>query len=174
MKTTQIQIAKANILVVDDTPHNLHLLSTTLTQQGFEVKGVINGLMALRVARSASPDLILLDITMPDMNGYEICQELKADSQTKDIPVIFLSALDDAIDKVKAFSVGGIDYITKPFQVEEVLARINNQLTLQAAKAEIRQLNAELELRIKQRTVQLETAYNKLEATNQELQQLTY
>jgi diguanylate cyclase (GGDEF)-like protein/PAS domain S-box-containing protein len=171
MKTTPIQIAKANILVVDDTPHNLHLLSTTLTQQGFEVKGVINGLMALRVARSASPDLILLDITMPDMNGYEICQELKADPQTRDIPVIFLSALDDAIDKVKAFSVGGIDYITKPFQVEEVLARINSQLTLQAAKAEIRQLNAELELRIKQRTVQLETAYNKLEATNQELQQ---
>jgi diguanylate cyclase (GGDEF)-like protein/PAS domain S-box-containing protein len=171
MKTTQIQIAKANILVVDDTPHNLHLLSTTLTQQGFEVKGVINGLMALRVARSASPDLILLDITMPDMNGYEICQELKADPQTCDIPVIFLSALDDAIDKVKAFAVGGVDYITKPFQVEEVLARINSQLTIQAAKAEIRQLNAELELRIKQRTVQLETAYNKLETTNQELQQ---
>jgi diguanylate cyclase (GGDEF)-like protein/PAS domain S-box-containing protein len=171
MKTTQIQIAKANILVVDDKPHNLHLLSTTLTQQGFEVKGVINGLMALRVARSASPDLILLDITMPDMNGYEICHELKADPQTRDIPVIFLSALDDAIDKVKAFAVGGVDYITKPFQVEEVLARINSQLTIQAAKAEIRQLNAELELRIKQRTVQLETAYGKLEATNQELQQ---
>jgi diguanylate cyclase (GGDEF)-like protein/PAS domain S-box-containing protein len=171
MSIIPAQLAKANILVVDDTPHNLHLLSTTLTQQGYEVKGVINGLMALRVARSASPDLILLDITMPDMNGYELCQELKADPQTCEIPVIFLSALDDVIDKVKAFAVGGVDYITKPFQVEEVLARINNQLTIQAAKAEIRQLNAELEERVKQRTIQLETAYHKLESTNQELQQ---
>jgi diguanylate cyclase (GGDEF)-like protein/PAS domain S-box-containing protein len=171
MNTIPPEFAKANILVVDDTPHNLHLLSATLTQQGFEVKGVINGLMALRVARSATPDLILLDITMPDMSGYEICQELKADPQTRDIPVIFLSALDDVIDKVKAFAVGGVDYITKPFQVEEVLVRINSQLTIQAAKAEIRQLNAQLEERVKQRTAQLETAYRKLEVAHQELQQ---
>jgi diguanylate cyclase (GGDEF)-like protein/PAS domain S-box-containing protein len=171
MNTIPPEFAKANILVVDDTPHNLHLLSATLTQQGFEVKGVINGLMALRVARSATPDLILLDITMPDMSGYEICQELKADPQTRDIPVIFLSALDDVIDKVKAFAVGGVDYITKPFQVEEVLVRINSQLTIQAAKAEIRQLKAQLEERVKQRTAQLETAYRKLEVAHQELQQ---
>lgn len=155
---------KSNILIVDDTPHNLHLLSTTLTEQGYEVRGVINGLMALRVARSAHPDLILLDIKMPDISGYEVCEQLKADATTQHIPVIFLSSLDEAIDKIKAFAVGGADYITKPFQIAEVIARIENQLAIQAAQAEVRQLNQELEHRVQQRTLQLEQI-------NQELQQ---
>jgi PAS domain S-box-containing protein len=154
---------KGNILIVDDTPHNLHLLSTTLSKQGYAVKGVISGEMALRVARSVPPDLILLDVKMPQMDGYEVCQQLQALPHTREIPVIFLSALDEVIDKVKAFAAGGADYITKPFQIEEVLARIENQLALQAAKAEIRQLNTDLELRVQQRTAELA-------ATNQELQ----
>ncbi|MBD2096536.1 GAF domain-containing protein [Trichocoleus sp. FACHB-591] len=156
------QIPKGNILIVDDTPENLHLLSSTLTERGYQVRGVIDGVMALRVVRSAPPDLILLDIQMPRINGYEVCQQLKAAEQTREIPVIFLSVLDETWDKVKAFEVGGADYITKPFQAEEVLARIENQLALQAAKTEIRNLNAELEQRVQQRTEELAAANQEL------------
>ncbi|OLP16710.1 GGDEF domain-containing response regulator [Leptolyngbya sp. 'hensonii'] len=147
---------KGSILIVDDTLENLKFLSTLLAEQGYKVRSVVNGQMALTVARAAQPDLVLLDIKMPDMDGYEVCQRLKAESQTQEIPVIFLSALDEVPDKLKAFKVGGVDYITKPFQLEEVLARVENQLSLLAARAEIRQLNAELELRVIQRTAQLE------------------
>ena len=153
-----------NILVVDDLPDNLHLLANALKPEGYNVRGVVNGSMALIAARSALPQLILLDINMPEMDGYEVCQKLKADPLTAEIPVIFLSAYDDVFDKVKAFRVGGVDYITKPFQIDEVIVRIENQLKLQAAKQEIRQLNDELEQRVKQRT-------NELRATNQKLQQ---
>ena len=130
MDVTPNQIPKGNILIVDDTPENLHLLSSTLTERGYQVRGVIDGAMALRVVRSAPPDLILLDIQMPGMNGYEVCEQLKAAEQTREIPVIFLSILDETWDKVQAFKVGGADYITKPFQTEEVLARIENQVVL--------------------------------------------
>jgi diguanylate cyclase (GGDEF)-like protein len=147
---------QANILIVDDTPNNLRFLSTTLTDQGYKVRSVTNGQMALTVAQAAQPDLILLDIKMPDMDGYEVCSRLKATEPTTEIPVIFLSALDETWDKVKAFQVGGVDYVSKPFQLEELLARIESQLKLQAAKAEIRQLNTELETRVRQRTAQLE------------------
>src|SRR4028118_1078884 len=115
---------KGDILVVDDVPENLQLLSTILTKQGYEVRPVINGKLALSVAHSDPPDLILLDIMMPDLNGYEVCQQLKASETTREIPVIFLSALDDVLDKVKAFSVGGVDYITKPIQAPGVIARV--------------------------------------------------
>ncbi|PZO40831.1 MAG: GGDEF domain-containing response regulator [Pseudanabaena frigida] len=145
-----------DILIVDDTPNNLRFLSTTLSEQGYKVRSVTDGLMALTVAQAAKPDLILLDIMMPNIDGYEVCQRLKANSQTSDIPVIFLSALDEVIDKVKAFSVGGVDYITKPFQLEEVLARIQTHLSLREAQKEISQLNTELEQRVRQRTAQLE------------------
>ncbi|HEY9844753.1 MAG TPA: response regulator, partial [Candidatus Caenarcaniphilales bacterium] len=118
----QADTSQGNILLVDDTPDNLRLLSTMLTQQGYEVRSVINGAMALMGVQAEPPDLILLDINMPGMNGYEVCQRLKADERNRDIPVIFISALEDVLDKVKAFAVGGVDYITKPFQVEEVLA----------------------------------------------------
>jgi diguanylate cyclase (GGDEF)-like protein len=145
-----------DILIVDDMPNNLRFLSTTLTEQGYKVRSVTEGLMALTVAEAAKPDLILLDIMMPNIDGYEVCQRLKANEQTCDIPVIFLSALDEVLDKVKAFSVGGVDYITKPFQLEEVLARIQTHLSLRFAQKEISQLNSELEERVRQRTAQLE------------------
>ena len=147
---------KGDILIVDDTPNNLRFLSTTLTEQGYKVRSVTDGLMALTVAQAANPDLILLDIMMPNIDGYEVCQRLKADEQTREIPIIFLSALDEVLDKVKAFTVGGVDYITKPFQLEEVLARIQTHLSLRFAQKEIGKLNAELEERVRQRTAQLE------------------
>ncbi|MFB2973387.1 EAL domain-containing protein [Aerosakkonema sp. BLCC-F183] len=154
---------KGNILLVDDTPDNLHLLSNLLSAQGYKVRCVTNGQTALKAARAKLPDLILLDIMMPHMNGYEVCQILKSDTQTRDVPVIFLSALDEVLDKVKAFSVGGVDYITKPFQFQEVLIRVENQLALKTAETKVRQLNAELEIKVKERT-------SELEVTNQELQ----
>jgi diguanylate cyclase (GGDEF)-like protein len=147
---------RVSILIVDDTPDNLRFLSQTLSDRGYKVRSVIDGQMALTVARSACPDLILLDIKMPGLDGYEVCQRLKADQQTRAIPVIFLSALDEALDKVKAFGVGGVDYITKPFQLEEVFTRIENQLSLLSTQKQLQQLNAELEQRVFQRTVQLE------------------
>lgn len=155
--------AVQTILIVDDVSDNLRILYEALTEQGYQVRCAKNGLMALIGVQAALPDLILLDIKMPDMNGYEVCQKLKALKQTHDIPVIFLSALDDVFDKVRAFEIGGVDYITKPFQVGEVLARVKSQLELVAAKAEIYNLNAELEQLIQQRTAQLQ-------ATNQQLQ----
>jgi diguanylate cyclase (GGDEF)-like protein len=156
MNLDRTEVLKGNLLVVDDTPNNLRFLATTLGEQGYKVRSVTNGKMALTVAEAALPDLILLDIRMPEMNGYQVCQKLKANNKTKEIPVIFLSALDEPLDKVQAFAVGGVDYISKPFQLQEVLARIENQLKLRAAQAEIQKLNSELEVRVIQRTAQLE------------------
>src|SRR5689334_13948607 len=123
--------SKVNILVVDDTLENLRLLVDILEEQGYEVRPAPNGKLALSGAQGLPPDLILLDIMMPDMDGYQVCSKLKADERTKNIPVIFISAVNEIIDKVKAFEVGGVDYITKPFQVEEVLARVETHLALQ-------------------------------------------
>jgi diguanylate cyclase (GGDEF)-like protein len=118
--------------------------------------------MALTAAQTLPPDLILLDIMMPEMDGYEVCKALKMDVQTTEVPIIFLSALDDAFDKVKAFAAGGADYITKPFQFEEVLARVRHQLALKTAKKQVHYLNAELEQRVAERTRQLEYANEQL------------
>ena len=133
---------KANILVVDDTPDNLRLLGAILTDQGYRVRKTLNGQTALKTVQTVPADLILLDINMPGMNGYEVCEALKTDERTKEIPVIFISALDDVLDKVKAFQVGGVDYITKPFQGEEVIARINNQLTIRQLQKKLQSQNA--------------------------------
>ena len=159
-------ILKGDILIVDDKPDNLRFLSATLVERGYEVRCVLNGAMALTSARTTPPTLILLDIKMPELDGYEVCQQLKASLATSDIPVIFLSALDEAIDKVRAFAVGGVDYITKPFQVEEVIARIENQMAFQSAKAEILQLNTQLERRVQERTQELAEAKQQAEAAN--------
>jgi two-component system sensor histidine kinase/response regulator len=151
MSTRQSKSAKGNILIVDDTPENLRLLSNVLTERGYKVRSVINGAMALMGAKAAPPDLILLDINMPDMNGYEVCEALKADEQTREIPVIFISALDEVLDKVKGFAVGGRDYITKPFQLEEVLARIENQLTIRNLQQQLQEQNQRLQQEISDR-----------------------
>ncbi|MFE1747035.1 EAL domain-containing protein [Coleofasciculus sp. H7-2] len=153
---------KEDILIVDDTPENLRFLSTLLMKQGYSIRKALSGQMALTAVQTVAPDLILLDIMMLSMDGYEVCEKLKADPETAAIPVIFLSALSEAFDKVKAFSVGGADYITKPFQFEEVLARVQNQLELRAAKIQNQQLNAQLEERVKERTLQLEVANQEL------------
>ncbi len=180
---------KGNILIVDDTPANLELLNTILTRAGYEVCVAVDGSTGLEGARYGKPDLVLLDIMMPGMNGYDVCRFLKEDRETCDIPVIFISALDDALDKVKAFTVGGTDYISKPFQFKEVLARVRNQLTIRdlqqrlreqnqrlqqeigdraLAEAEVRQLNEKLEERVRKRTAELETANSQLQAEIQQ------
>lgn len=173
MNLSPLMEAKAKILVVDDKPDNLHLLSGALTRENYEVKGVINGEMALVVANTVIPDLILLDVIMPGLNGYQVCQQLKANSVTQNIPIIFLSANNDPIDRVKALSAGGVDFIDKPFQIDEVLLRINNQLQLKAAQAEIQKLNVELEERILERTTQLEKANQELKHEIQEREEIT-
>lgn len=117
----------------------MQFLTEVLSKRGYKVRSVTNGKMALRTIRNNPPDMILLDIKMPEMDGYEVCQVLKADEVTEEIPIIFLSALDEVIDKVKAFKVGGVDYITKPFQPEEVIARIQTQLTIQQQKRQLRE-----------------------------------
>lgn len=144
-------LAATTILLVDDQPKNLRLLSDLLEEQGYEVQQAINGTVALQAVSANKPDLILLDIYMPDIDGYSVCQQIKADPASRDIPVIFVSALDEAWDKVRAFSAGGSDYITKPFKVVEVLARVENQLKIQqlqralmAQNAQLRQANQEL------------------------------
>jgi len=126
-----------DILMVDDTPANLELLSGMLRGRGYNVRAAVSGKLALQAARNAPPALILLDINMPGMNGYEVCAQLKSDEKLKDIPVIFLSALSETMDKVKAFGAGGVDYITKPFQLEEVEARVGTHLELRRQKFEL-------------------------------------
>jgi two-component system sensor histidine kinase/response regulator len=136
-----------NILIVDDTPTNLHLLSQMLSEHGYKVRPVRSAIHALTAAHAAPPDLILLDIIMPEMDGYEVCQRLKDDERTRDIPVLFISALGSVGDKVKAFTSGGVDFVTKPFQAEEVLARVQTHLTLRRLTQELQAANAELSRR---------------------------
>lgn len=121
-------LLKGNILIVDDVPANLHLLARILSKRGYKTRTAPDGQLALRSIELTPPDLILLDIMMPDMDGYTVCKTLKASPATKDIPIIFISALNEVFDKVKAFEVGGVDFIAKPFHEQEVLARISNQL----------------------------------------------
>ena len=135
---------QASILVIDDTELNLLLLIRLLTKHGYRVTPASNGEEALAAIRDELPDLILLDIMMPRMDGYEVCQRLKADERTTDIPVIFISALDEIFDKMTAFSVGGVDYITKPFQAEEVLARVHTHLSLQQMRQTLQERNKQL------------------------------
>lgn len=133
-----------SIVIVDDSPDNLHLLVGILSEKGYKVRPAPNGVRALHTINKDLPELILLDIMMPDMDGYEVCRQLKANHHTKDVPVIFLSALNEVFDKIKAFRAGGVDYITKPFQVEEVLARVNTHLTLRAQQKILTLQNEEL------------------------------
>ena len=137
-------LPKGSILIVDDTLANLRLLSQMLAKQGYQVRPVTDGQSALAAARAEAPDLVLLDIRMPGLNGYEVCQRLKASEQTRDVPIIFISALDATEDKIQAFTVGGVDYITKPFQVEEVLARVETHLRLRGLQKQLQEANRKM------------------------------
>lgn len=175
MSENSVAQPKGTILVVDDTPDNLRVLSSMLTKRGYTVRKALNGQRALNACETVLPDLILLDIMMPDMDGYEVCQRLKASETTREVPVIFLSALDSGPDKVKAFSAGGADYITKPFQVEEVIARIANQLTVRQLQRQLAEKNARLELLNEELTrsnAELKQLHVQLAAQNGQFQQL--
>lgn len=158
MISTLPKTHQGNILVVDDTPENLRLLAGILSEKGYQVRPVPNGKLALSAAQKIPPDLVLLDIMMPEMDGYQVCQQLKASEITKDIPVIFISAINDVLDKVKAFAVGGVDFITKPFQVEEVLARIETHLKICSLQQSLQEKNQDLA-----------TAFQQLQTTQEHL-----
>jgi two-component system, NtrC family, sensor kinase len=163
---------KGNILVVDDTPNNLRLLSEMLTAQGYKVRQAINGQLALSTVQRNPPDLILLDINMPGMNGYQVCEEIKTDYRTREIPIIFISALDDVLDKVTAFKIGGCDYITKPFHVEEVIARVENQLSIRRLSLQLQdkiEMLQESERLQREKASQLESALHELKYTQAQL-----
>jgi sigma-B regulation protein RsbU (phosphoserine phosphatase) len=147
-----------DILVVDDTPANLQLICGMLRSHGYKVRPVASATLALQAAKTSPPDLILLDINMPELNGYEVCERLKGENETRDVPIIFLSALHETIDKVKAFKSGGVDYISKPFQFEEVEARVTTHLRLKALREES-----------EQRAQDLEKAYTELEESQNAL-----
>ncbi|TYB33830.1 MAG: two-component system response regulator [Flexistipes sinusarabici] len=136
---------KTSIMLVDDTPENLKYLEDILQKEGYNTSAFPSGAMALRAADRTPPDLILLDIMMPEMDGFEVCHKLKEDEKLKEIPVIFISALDDTTNKVRAFSEGGVDYVTKPFQQEEVLSRIKTHLNLRRSQQELQKYSLHLE-----------------------------
>ena len=135
----------ASVLIVDDTIYNIQLLSLMLNKQGYRVEKATSGTEALESANRLLPDIILLDIRMPDIDGYEVCKRLKANPVTKDIPVIFISSIEESTDKVEAFSVGGVDYISKPFQLIEVLARIETHLRLCLLQKKLQEQNEQLQ-----------------------------
>ena len=154
----QSALHQGRVMIVDDTLPSLELLSIMLTEHGYVVRGVSSGTAALAAIAEEPPDLILLDIMMPGMDGYEVCRRLKANAQTRDIPVIFMSALDQVLDKVKAFSEGAVDYVTKPFEVAEVLARVDAHLSLH-----------QLEKRLEMEVIALQQANTALRESNEEL-----
>ncbi|HIK10513.1 MAG TPA: response regulator [Oscillatoriaceae cyanobacterium M33_DOE_052] len=144
-------VSRGNILIIDDEPNNLRVLLNCLTDNGYDVRGVLTGEMGLKAALSEPPDLVLLDIMMPQMDGYQVGNHFKNIAELRDIPIIFVSAKYDTLDKVKAFRVGGVDYIMKPFQIEEVLARIENHLRLRRLQDELEEQNLLLQAEISQR-----------------------
>jgi len=155
-------VKKPVILVVDDQPENIDVLSNIL-RDAYKVKAAINGEQALQIIQEKqAPDLILLDVMMPGIDGYEVCKKLKDNARSKSIPVIFVSALQNISDRVTAFAVGGVDYITKPVQSEEVLARVRAHVQIKMMQEQLEQSNEELEIRVKQRTLEVEAAYSEL------------
>lgn len=161
---TQPNLNQGDILIVDDTPQNLTILSHILQRKGYRVRPALTGALALRAVKKYPPELILLDVAMQDMDGYEVCEHLKADPNTRDIPVIFISALNSKQNKLEGFRVGGVDYITKPFEPDEVSARVKTHITLYQLRHQVQQLNNDLEQQVEHRTFELQ-------ATNTELKQ---
>jgi two-component system sensor histidine kinase/response regulator len=154
---------KGSIMVVDDQPANLKLLEDMLRGEGYEVRSFPRGRMALAAAANKQPDLILLDINMPEMNGYEVCEQLKSRQALSRIPVIFMSALNETEDKVKALRCGGVDYVTKPFQIDEVNARVETHLQLHRLQEELRLHTERLEELVRSRTRDLSEAHARLQ-----------
>lgn len=158
----------ADILLVDDHLFSLHVLTHLLRDRGYQVRQASSGKMALKMVDDKLPDLILLDVKMTDMDGYEVCARLKANPVTAEIPIIFLTGLVNAADKVTAFEAGGADYITKPFEIAEVMARIHNQLTIQQQRRQLLAQNQQLQQEIRKRR----QLANELKEANRELQHL--
>ena len=158
MNTQPGYLPAADILIVDDTPANLRLITEMLRERGFKTRPVLSGKLALQAAKSSPPDLVLLDINMPELDGYEVCEQLKTDARMREVPVIFLSARDETLDKVRAFRSGAVDYISKPFHIEEVEARVNVHLRLKSLRQES-----------EERSRQLEAALGALQAAQNEL-----
>lgn len=164
-----------NILVIDDHPDHLRALSAMLMKRGYRVRKALNGQMGLLAAQTLPPDLILLDVNMPELDGYEVCRLLKIDRQTCAIPIIFISALDRTEDILKGFAVGGVDYIAKPFKIAEVVARVSTHLTIQRLQAQLKTQNQYLHmqnLRLQQEIHDREQAESALKEANQKLQTL--
>lgn len=153
---------KKSILIVDDVADNLTVLSELLITEGYNVRPVTSGAMALKTIASAIPDLILLDIKMPEMDGFQVCRLIKADERLKEIPIIFISAYGEEVEKIKAFEAGGVDYIIKPFHSGEVYARVKAHLALSDAKKSLELLNDDLEQKVFQRTRELEESNHHL------------
>ena len=165
----QADLLTGDVLLVDDTLENLRMLTALLNQRGYEVRAVTTGSAALMGAAAQPPNLILLDINMPEMNGYEVCRKLKENPKTQSIPIIFISALNETFDKVKAFRAGGVDYVTKPFQVEEVFARVENQLKIQRLQTHLQAQNEQLQLAEAERSKALERS----RSLNQKIAEMT-
>ncbi|MBU1233851.1 MAG: response regulator [Proteobacteria bacterium] len=153
-----MSLRNGNVLVVDDIKENIRILAQALESEGYTVRPALTGQIALEAARKESPDLILLDIMMPGMNGYQVCEALKSEARLKDVPVIFISALDEVTDKMKGFAAGGVDYISKPFQMEEVLARVETHLTLGYLRKELEDKN----IRLQEANEELQNALNEI------------
>ena len=169
---SEMEKGKGNLLVIDDDLNARQTMDVFLSRQGYEVRCAPNGETGLMFAHEDPPELVLLDIRLPDMDGFQVCRRLKEGQKTNHIPVIFISGLEGVADKVKGFAAGGIDYVTKPFQSEELLARVETHLELKRVKEALQKAHDELEVRVKERTAELESAKGQLQEHVQEIEQL--
>jgi signal transduction histidine kinase len=167
----QFYLAKATILIVDDNQNNLKVLCDAIANYGWEILVATDGESAIEQAEYAHPDLILLDVMMPGIDGFDTCELLKSNTMTREIPIIFMTALSDTIDKVKGLSIGGVDYVTKPFHTEEVLARIHVHLQLRSLNKQLEEQKVDLEKRVALRTTELSQALHELKQSQLQLVQ---